>query len=362
MNALYTGVKPDSIHTELLLLGVRDYYETYEAIAQYSNALELREYNQYEEAYEWLSINVNEQTKPSAVICSHEFLAQDGFRFLREFRKQDFLREVPFFLLKPEFTKIDSIALLKMGVNDCFSIPIDWHFLNERIKFHHKMKLQTSQINLSKEKDLISVKTGYFKRFFDIIFSLSLLVIISPILLLIALAIKLESRGPVIYCSKRAGKGYHIFNFYKFRSMYLDADQRLNELKNLNQYQGESDNCFVKIKNDPRITKVGRIIRKTSLDELPQLFNVLKGDMSVVGNRPLPLYEAKQLTKDRWAYRFLAPAGLTGLWQVTKRGKNEMSTNERVNLDITYAKKHSFWYDISILVKTIPAMVQHEDV
>ncbi len=115
--------------------------------------------------------------------------------------------------------------------------------------------------------------------------------------------------------------------------------------------------------NDPRITKVGRILRNTSIDELPQFINVLKGDMSIVGNRPLPLYEAELLTSDQWAKRFLAPAGITGLWQVTKRGgANVMSADERKQLDIEYAENYSFWYDIKILLKTIPAMLQHENV
>jgi len=123
------------------------------------------------------------------------------------------------------------------------------------------------------------------------------------------------------------------------------------------------ENAFFKMANDPRITKVGRILRNTSIDELPQFINVLKGDMSIVGNRPLPLYEAELLTTDQWSKRFSAPAGITGLWQVTKRGgSNVMSADERKQLDIEYADNFSFWYDIKILLKTIPAMLQHENV
>ena len=122
------------------------------------------------------------------------------------------------------------------------------------------------------------------------------------------------------------------------------------------------NSVFYKIKGDPRVTKVGTFIRKTSIDELPQLINVLKGDMSLVGNRPLPLYEAQQLTRDNWVARFNAPAGITGLWQISKRGKAEMSEEERVELDVEYSKKHSFWYDLWILIRTVPVIFQEDDV
>ena len=120
---------------------------------------------------------------------------------------------------------------------------------------------------------------------------------------------------------------------------------------------------FLTIGNkDNRITKVGYYLRKYKLDEFPQLLNVLKGDMSIVGNRPLPLYEAEKLTTDKYALRFLAPAGLTGLWQVEKRGKGKMSEEERLMLDNTYAENHSFWYDIKLILKTVPALFQKENV
>jgi lipopolysaccharide/colanic/teichoic acid biosynthesis glycosyltransferase len=118
----------------------------------------------------------------------------------------------------------------------------------------------------------------------------------------------------------------------------------------------------VKFKNDPRVTKLGEFLRKTSIDELPQLLNILKGDMSFVGNRPLPIYEAEQLTSDQWALRFMAPAGLTGLWQVRKRGKAEMSEEERKMLDNSYARNHSFIKDIILIFQTIPALTQKENV
>ena len=120
--------------------------------------------------------------------------------------------------------------------------------------------------------------------------------------------------------------------------------------------------AFIKIKDDPRVTKAGSLMRNTSIDELPQLINVLKGDMSIVGNRPLPLYEAEKLTTDKYVLRFLAPAGLTGLWQVEKRGKAEMSEEERLMLDNAYAENYSLLGDIKLLFKTIPALFQKEKV
>ena len=226
--------------------------------------------------------------------------------------------------------------------------------------------------------------------------------ILSPIFIFIALAIRLESKGKVYYTSPRVGTGYQIFGFLKFRSMYTGADKKVDALMKNNQYQKtdetegkptptkaklsigpllisddglipeakhihskaeKRENAFFKVANDPRITKVGRILRNTSIDELPQLINVLKGDMSIVGNRPLPLYEAELLTTDQWSKRFLAPAGMTGLWQVTKRGgSNVMSADDRKQLDIEYAENFSFWYDLKILLKTLPAMLQHENV
>jgi lipopolysaccharide/colanic/teichoic acid biosynthesis glycosyltransferase len=202
------------------------------------------------------------------------------------------------------------------------------------------------------------------KRALDIIASGTILLLTSPLLILIAIIIKLESKGPVFYKSNRAGSNYKIFKFLKFRTMYVGSDAKLKEMMHLNQYSnGENGSqVFFKIASDPRITKFGAFLRNTSLDEIPQLINVLKGDMSLVGNRPLPLYEAVSLTKDEWVERFLAPAGITGLWQITKRGQKDMTVHERINLDINYANKNSFLYDLWILIKTPRALIQKENV
>ena len=145
--------------------------------------------------------------------------------------------------------------------------------------------------------------------------------------------------------------------------MLVGDDFVVSETNFNKQKTEEINNAFVKIENDPRITKVGHFIRKYSIDELPQLFNILKGDMSVVGNRPLPLYEAEKLTSDDSIDRFMAPAGLTGLWQVEKRGESgKMSAEERKQLDITYGQSYNFLLDMKIIFKTLTAFVQKDDV
>lgn len=201
------------------------------------------------------------------------------------------------------------------------------------------------------------------KRLFDIVLASLALLILSPVFLLVALGIKLSSKGPVFYTSPRAGRGFKIFDFYKFRTMEADADKKIEALAHLNQYSAaEAGPLFFKLTNDPRITKFGSFLRNTSLDELPQLFNVLKGDMSLVGNRPLPIYEAATLTTNEFVERFMAPAGITGLWQVKKRGRKEMSVEERIRLDIIYARRANIMYDLRIMASTPAALWQKANV
>lgn len=207
-------------------------------------------------------------------------------------------------------------------------------------------------------------RRSWKKRLFDVCVAAFLLIILSPLFLLIIILIKLESFGPAFFVSQRVGSNYEVFDFYKFRTMQVGADAQRESLKSLNSYylldRPTSDEpFFFKVKNDPRVTRVGRFLRKTSLDELPQLVNVLKGDMSLVGNRPLPLDEAASLTKDEWAVRFLAPSGMTGLWQISKR-KQSMTVAERIDLDLTYRKNMSLRTDLKILFKTIPGMFQKD--
>lgn len=262
--------------------------------------------------------------------------------------------------------EIESLRKLEFVDEIIFLNDLNSQKLFAKIAFLKKVKQRSSTLNFKQQVETsargLGVTKSYAKRVFDILASSLILLAASPILILIAIAIKLESKGPVFYISKRAGRGYKVFNFFKFRTMYTGADLQVKELKHMNQYQADTasaaDPVFFKINNDPRITKVGLFLRKTSLDEIPQLVNVLKGDMSLVGNRPLPLYEASALTTDEWAMRFMAPAGITGLWQIKKRGQDDMSTEERLSLDIDYAEKCNFMYDLWIMANTPSALIQ----
>lgn len=258
--------------------------------------------------------------------------------------------------LKNEFTFYQNDML-----DDIIDLSGCQYDLSGKISFLKKLKTynaSTSFASLNVNPDI-----SITKRIFDVLIASVLLLLLLPLFIIIAIAIKLESRGPVFYNANRAGRGFRIFKFYKFRTMEVNADKKINVLSHLNQYKGiRSGAKFFKISNDPRITKVGRFLRNTSLDELPQLINVLKGDMSLVGNRPLPLYEAATLTTNDFVERFMAPAGITGLWQIKRRGQSDMSTEERINLDISYAKKSSLLYDFWIMLNTPRALVQKSDV
>jgi exopolysaccharide biosynthesis polyprenyl glycosylphosphotransferase len=191
----------------------------------------------------------------------------------------------------------------------------------------------------------------FLKRAFDIVGATLLLIFMSPVLGLIALAIKLTSRGPVIYRSLRPGIGGEPFACFKFRTMYENADQLQEDLEEHNEHSGP----LFKMRDDPRVTRPGRFLRRWSLDELPQLFNVLRGEMSLVGPRPLPQRDYERL--ENWhRKRYLVLPGMTGLWQVS--GRAELDFDELVRLDFLYLERWSIFLDLSILLKTIPAVIR----
>jgi lipopolysaccharide/colanic/teichoic acid biosynthesis glycosyltransferase len=333
-------------------------------------------------------------------------------------------KNVYIILLTHDLTLDDRKMYQKCGINDTISANSSITELNKKIQFISDREMMLFDDAPSKHR-ILRFKIPLWKRLFDIVFSLIAIIILSPVFIITAIAIRLESKGPIIFKSKRVGTNYTVFNFLKFRSMYADAEQRLKEVAKEagNQYaekeeeekdhqsvitaplgeeaemmmmdmgmesdmmisddevmlvgddfvvsesdfnkekEEENNNAFVKIENDPRVTKVGKFIRKYSIDELPQLFNILKGDMSIVGNRPLPLYEAEKLTVDSSIDRFMAPAGLTGLWQVEERGKGGMmSAEERKQLDITYGQTYCFTMDMKIIFRTLTAFIQKDNV
>jgi exopolysaccharide biosynthesis polyprenyl glycosylphosphotransferase len=184
------------------------------------------------------------------------------------------------------------------------------------------------------------------KRLMDLVFSTAILALLSPVLLAIAIAIKIDSRGPVFYASERIGKKARVFKCVKFRTMVRDAEKRRAEIMHMN----ERDGVLFKISNDPRITRVGRFLRKYSLDELPQFFNVLKGDMSVVGPRPPIASEVREYKLSHLRRLDVTP-GITGLWQV--QGRQDPSFDSYISLDVTYIENWSVWLDLKIIVRTV---------
>jgi lipopolysaccharide/colanic/teichoic acid biosynthesis glycosyltransferase len=299
---------------------------------------------------------------------------------------------------------------LAAGVTDMLVINEENYSIQTKIDYYLSLYNQVQAFQPTEQQPSVheyQYSTPGWKRSIDIFVSLLILVLLSPIMLVVALLILIDSKGPVIYKSKRAGANFHVFNMYKFRTMEVDADQLINQLSAHNLYAETpqesadiiTDLCpacselgvacqqilidhnksicekaylngagksakFMKFRNDPRVTRLGTFLRNSSIDELPQLLNILVGDMSLVGNRPLPLYEAEQLTSNEFAQRFCGPAGLTGLWQIKKRAKGQgmMSDRERTLLDIDYTNNFSFNTDIKIIWETFFSLWQKENV
>jgi exopolysaccharide biosynthesis polyprenyl glycosylphosphotransferase len=190
------------------------------------------------------------------------------------------------------------------------------------------------------------------KRVMDVAFSLVTLILVSPIAIAAAIAIKLTSPGPVLFGQQRLGVNKRRFTIYKFRTMVPDAEKRMKDIEHLNEAGGPT----FKIKHDPRITPIGRILRRTSIDELPQLLNVLKGDMSLVGPRPLPVRDYEGFNKDWQRRRFSVRPGITCLWQVM--GRSSITFEQWMELDMEYVDTWSLWLDLEILLRTIPAVLK----
>ena len=399
LKILYIGTDMEAVTT----LEKHDYFEVHQEI----NGLK---------AFEWMT---NHEFRAfdlpkilqchqyiEAIVCETNLPGLNGLALYQEMDKKRLNQGLYFILVAANPNDLMRKKALTLGIHGYLSKPVNDKLIYDRINYLKNYKPIEHHKNKNSEDEFMRpYKTPFIKRIFDILVASFALLLLSPVLILTVIAIRLESKGKVVYKSKRVGTNYEIFDFYKFRSMYPDADRRLQEVEHLNQYAAQNDEtellrcpacaklnegelcspayhydgericerlalkrqkakkAFLKIQNDPRITKVGKIIRNASIDELPQLFNVLKGDMSIVGNRPLPVYEAHALTKSRWSRRFRAAAGLTGLWQVELRGRGGiMSEEERFILDNMYAQRNSFWGDMVLLMRTVPAMFQKSNV
>ncbi len=365
------------------------------------------------EAYRFVKESGNTQGEKAIAFCERRSDGSDVQETI--FLHKNFPSLYMLLVTSVPLSKEEKLSYLEAGINDTVSPDAGKDALASGLAFIERNRDGLLKRGKSTGGGKIETfRLPRWKRGFDIAASGTAILLLSPLLLAVAVAVRAESKGPVIYRSKRVGSNYRIFDFLKFRSMYSDADRHLGRLGALNQYTSErgispasivnmndgmladesivlaavhgkallvSDDyaipehdynsarnaeradAFVKLANDPRITRVGRFIRKYSIDELPQLFNILKGDMSVIGNRPLPLYEAEKLTADEYIERFMAPAGLTGLWQVEKRGgAGKMSAEERKQLDIKYARSFSPGLDLKILLRTFTAFIQKENV
>ncbi|RYF78509.1 MAG: sugar transferase [Cytophagaceae bacterium] len=335
---------------------------------------------------------------------------QSSVESLAALRATTLNQSVPILLLCSQSTHEARQLALQAGVTDLLTLS-DTVQLEKRIQFFLTLMRRVSaqpdnQIQTSNFRFTLPT----WKRAIDIAASLQALIVFSPLMLIVALLIKLDSKGPVFYRSKRVGANYRVFGMIKFRTMRVEADQLLKQMVSENNMysqgaeetsdlapsQGLCEQCalissscqrklfdqdrfvcerdylrrgdkgaaFVKFRNDPRITRLGNFLRNSSIDELPQLINILLGDMSIVGNRPLPVYEAEKLTTDQAVKRFAGPSGLTGLWQVQKRARGEgrMDEQERINLDIEYVETFSFMKDMKIIYKTFFSLWQQENV
>ena len=340
-----------------------------------------------------------------AILNAAEINSPLGISLVRALGRQQSQMAPIWWVPRRPFSLTLQAVLAATGVSEVFVQGLDDERLLTKLYFlarHPTLPVATALP--------LTLRMPVGKRIMDVLCASVALLLLTVPMLVLALLIKLESRGSVFYYSYRVGAGYKVFKFWKLRSMQSNADALFSSMKSRNQYRSGSETvpldlpskcsacdsadmacqqqqlvdqkgqlicerlyqeqqrisaapAFTKIVNDPRVTRIGRFLRNTSIDELPQLYNVLRGDMSLVGNRPLPLYEAEKLLTDDYSKRFLAPAGITGLWQVNRRGKGgDMSEEERKALDNEYARSISIRRDLEIILKTIPALFQKENV
>ncbi len=365
----------------------------------------VRWYHRLEDAVAWL----RDREMASLIIINETQCNATAMGTLRALTQP---HSVPILVLCQRQTTESVQLALRAGATDLLALDEPTQ-LGKRISFFLMLGSRVSAEHLfleARPEATFRFKLPTWKRAIDIAASLQALIVFSPLMLMVAALVKLDSKGPVFYKSKRVGANYRVFNMIKFRTMRVEADTLLKQMASENNMYGNApatampgpsgqdlcescravaDSCqqklfdqdryvcernylaqgakgaaFVKFRNDPRITRLGNFLRNSSLDELPQLVNILLGDMSVVGNRPLPVYEAEKLTTDQAVKRFAGPSGLTGLWQVQKRarGESRMDEQERISLDIEYVESFTFLKDMKIIYQTFFSLWQQENV
>ncbi|MEZ0542239.1 sugar transferase [Fibrella arboris] len=363
----------------------------------------IRWYQRIDDAIAWMR-----DRQSAALIIVNE--NQSTVESLAALRATTLHNSVPILMLCKKSSDEATQLAIQAGVTDLLTLS-DETQLEKRIQFFLTlMRRVSAQPDTQVQQTNFHFTLPTWKRAIDIAASLQAIIVFSPLMLLVALLIKLDSKGPVFYKSKRVGANYRVFDMIKFRTMRVEADRMLKQMASENNMynqrseeadddsyehglceecalmasscqrklfdqdrfvcertylrRGEKGAAFVKFRNDPRITRLGNFLRNSSIDELPQLINILLGDMSIVGNRPLPVYEAEKLTTDQAVKRFAGPSGLTGLWQVEKRarGENRMDEQERIDLDIQYVETFSFMKDMQIIYKTFFSLWQQENV
>jgi len=321
---------------------------------------------------QWVSIN----GLPDAIICEQKLPVGDGIGFHDFWIEQfDPDHQVPFLLIDDKKATDLVDKALQKKIDAIYIKPVTLETLVSSILTLRSDKTPTDKLFDKKAIPSTSYKIPVLKRMIDLVTASLILLIISPFLLIFAIAIRIESRGKIYFVSKRLGSGYKLFDFYQLRTMYSSSGRRLKEISHLNhnvQHEPSNPTQVLKEKNktpnmnfeaDPRISKVGRVLRKLHFDELPQLVNVLKGDLSIVGNRPLKIYDAELLTSEDLINRMQGPAGVTGLWKLKSRRRlKRMLSEERRALDNKYYKiarrKFSVWSDLWIIARTIPVMLR----
>lgn len=345
---------------KILLIGCADSFK----IKLAAGSFETNFVANIHEAKKIIQNNLNTNLCFDAIVCDDAIEEKSILHFAGYLSSTNALSQIPF-LLFASTNKINTdLCTQSQGIDDFISSETLLTDLTDKINILKKYKSFQKRLPYSAvaEKQSGINKQLVLKRTIDILVSALVLIVSSPLIVLISIFIRLESKGPIFYKSLRAGNGYKVFTFFKFRTMVVNAEDMVKDLNHLNEYKDFKGSYFFKIKDDPRVTKVGQFLRKTSLDELPQLINVLIGDMSLVGNRPLPLYEASSITIDQSAKRFLAPAGITGLWQVKGRSNYNLSVDERISMDMDYADKQSFLFDMKILLRTPKELILKNNV